>query len=277
MANNTVNRQVYESLVTLDAKSQIQPRLATSWKTVGDNIWEFKLRDGVKFHNGEKFDAQSVKTTFDRMLAHPEFLQAGFWKGLDKVEVVDATTARFYTKAPWGGILGYLATADILPTQATKDLGTGPIDKPIGTGPYKFSSWTKGADIVLEANPDYWQGSPKIQKAILRFIGDQAARLAAAASGAADIVPSLPFEQIDRVKSSPNITLFQEPSLRHSMYQINFTRPPFKDPRVREAAVRAIDGDTILKTVLAGQAFKLLGVLSPLAQDAKSPLDESVV
>src|SRR3989475_9108592 len=159
----TTNDQVehmYDRLVDRDPKTyKPAPMLATGWKVVNDTTWEFALRQGVKFHNGEPFNAASVKATMDYIkdpANKTHYLPR--WALVKEVQAVNDYTVRFITDKPWPGLIDRIAATDFLPMppKALKEQGAQPLlPKPIGTGPFKFVQWARDEKLVSKKNPDY--------------------------------------------------------------------------------------------------------------------------
>src|SRR6266540_4058870 len=166
----TTNDQVehmYDRLVDRDPKTyKPAPMLATGWKVVNDTTWEFALRQGVKFHNGEPFNAASVKATMEYIkdpANKTHYLPR--WAQVKEVQIVNDYTVRFITEKPWPGLIDRIASTDFLPMppKALKEQGVQALAaKPSGTGPFKFVQWVRDEKLVLEKNPDYWQGAPDL-------------------------------------------------------------------------------------------------------------------
>src|SRR4029434_7469964 len=146
---NNMLEHIYDRLLDRDAKTfKPKPMLAESWRIVNDTTWEFKLRRGVKFHNGEPFTAQSVKATIDYALdpaTKSHYAAAAYWGLVKEVQVVDDFTVRFVTMQPWPNLVDSAATNSlIMPAKALKDLGPQKLaEKPIGTGPFRFVEWKR--------------------------------------------------------------------------------------------------------------------------------------
>src|SRR3989442_6206153 len=162
---NNMLEHIYDRLLDRDPKTfKPKPMLAESWRIVNDTTWEFKLRKGVKFHNGELFTAPSVKATIGYALdpaTKTHFTAAAYWGLVREVQVVDDHTVRFLTKQPWPNLIdsASLTNGLIMPAKALRELGPAKLgEKPIGTGPFKFVEWKRDERLVLEKNPDYWQG-----------------------------------------------------------------------------------------------------------------------
>src|SRR2546428_806775 len=171
---------VYDTLVRFKEESfTLEPGLATSWTISGDGLqYTFKLRQGVKFNDGSPFNAEAVKFTYDRLLdpKHPyastgPFPFAGFYYGAVKqVTALDPSTVRFTLKQPFSPLLNNLTlnTGRIVSPAGVKKWGKEFASHPTGTGPFKFVSWEKNVRIVLEANPDFWDGRPRLDRPIFR-------------------------------------------------------------------------------------------------------------
>ena len=275
---SNVGRQIFDTLVERDINLKIVPVLAAELpKLVAPTTWEVKIRKGVKFHNGEDFNADSVKFSLERLAQGQGKLRgATFFAPIDRVEVVDPYTVRVHTKKPWPTFTTVMAFVQggMYPPKAYAEKDTGFITKnPIGTGPYKFVRWSKDEEIVLEANTNYWRGAPKIKTAVFRPIPDDAVRVAALQNGEIDVAVNIPPHLATIIDKHPKIFLSSAPSIRtiqlmlytHQMdAQHKPTGPyngPTADKRVRHALAYAIDVDEIIKTVLDGKGVRVATML----------------
>lgn len=254
---------MFDPLVTRDDNNNIVPALATSWKIINDTTWEFKLREGVKFHNGESFNAQSVKNTF-KILLDPEqrLVQGTFWSGIKDVEIVDDFTVRIITNEPMS-ILTYLTLGAMVPL--SYDVRTFGIN-PIGTGPFKFVEWVRGDHLIVEANLDYWGGPPKVEKVIWYPITEEATRVAVAMTGEVDIVSMIPTNMASIVEKVPNVDLMTELSIMTPCLALGgFGRAPIggHDGKVLRAIDYAIDREKIVEVVYQGYAEPAKSNFSP--------------
>src|SRR5438046_4316695 len=248
--------------------------LATEWKIVNDTTWEFKLRRGVKFHNGEPVTAASVKATIDYALdpaSKSHFATAACWGLVKAVQVLDASTVRFVTKQPWPNLVdsASLTNSLIMPAKALKELGPAKLaDKPIGTGPFKFVEWKRDERLVLERNPDYWAGPADASRVTFRFIPEFSARMAALLSGEIDIMKDVPPHAIEAVDRSGRAKVRSTVSSRiNYLALVNLKPGPMQDVRVRRAMNHAVNVDELITQVLRGHATKMCGPTAPANVD----------
>ena len=186
---------VYETLLVRDDEMKLMPLLATSWKLVNDKTWEFALRKGVKFQNGEDFNAAAVKFSLERIADGKNKLKQTTLVGIiDRVEIIDDYTVRVITAKPYPYLDAQFANIGaILPPKYTQEKGPSHIARnPVGTGPYKFVRWVKDDQLTLEANDRYWGGAPKIKKVIFRPIPEATTRVAGLQTQEADIIVNIP-------------------------------------------------------------------------------------
>ncbi len=272
-----ITEHIFERLVERDQSLKLQPVLAAELpKLVSPQVWEIKLRKGVKFHNGEDFNAESVKFSLERA-KQPALRGASNFKPIERVEIVDPYTVRVHTSKPWPIFVASLnhSQAPMYPPKAYAGKESGYISKnPIGTGPYKFVSWAKDEEIVLEANPSYWRGAPRIKTVVFKPIPDDAVRVAALQNGEVDVAVNIPPHLANIIANHPKIFLTTAPSIRtiqlmfytHEYDAKNKLVGPYKGPtadkRVRQAIAYAINADEIIKGVLDGRA-KAVALMLP--------------
>lgn len=244
---------LYTGLLRWNAEMKIEPDLAVSYEQPNDVTYIFKLRDGVKFHNGQAFSAEDVKHTFDRILAPDSTsrLKANY-AGVESVTVVDPLTVQFVLKKPDAAFLNYLATN---PDGVVVPKGVEGLDtNPIGTGPFSFVSYEPNQQFTLKANPDYYEaGLPKVETVIFKFYKDQATITSALRSKAIDMTwlkdPRV-AAQISR--SSPDLVSAPGQTSRTFPVWMNLKAAPLNDVRIRRALSLATDREAALQTVLGG-------------------------
>jgi peptide/nickel transport system substrate-binding protein len=277
---SVVGRHMFEGLVERDASLKIVPALATELpKLIAPTTWEIKLRKGVKFHNGEEFNAESAKYSIERV-KDPKMRASSNYRPIDRVEIVDPYTIRVHTSKPWPVFVTMMATpqAAMYPPKAYAGKETADISRqPIGTGPYKFVRWAKDEEIVLEANTAYWRGAPSIKTVVFKPIPDDAVRVAALQNGEVDVAVNIPPHLANPIANHPKLFLSTAPSIRtiQLMFQTHefdakthkATGPykgPTADKRVRQAIQYALDTDDIIKNVLDGKAVRMATMLTPM-------------
>jgi peptide/nickel transport system substrate-binding protein len=272
---NNMLEHIYDRLLDRDPKTlKPKPMLATGWKLVNDTTWEFTLRKGVKFHNGEPFDAQSIKATFEYMLDpanKSHYATPAYWKPLKEVQVVDPYTVRLVTDKPYPSVIDHASLTDllVLPAKALKELGPQKLaEKPIGTGPFKFVEWRRDDRLVVERNPDYWAGPADVSRVTFRFIPEFSARMAALLSGEIDIMKDVPPHAVDTVERSGRAKIRSTVSSRiNYLALVNLKPGPMQDVRVRRAMNHAVNVDELITQVLRGNATKMCGPLAPANVD----------
>jgi len=247
--------------------------LAESWKESPDGkTYEFKLRGGLKFHNGDSLTTEDVKFSFERYKgAGAKALQ----ERVQQVEIVDALTVRFHLKEPWPDFLTFYGTSAtaagiIVPKKYLTQVGDDAFKKhPIGVGPYKFVSHKPGVEVVLEANPGYWRKVPSIKRLVMKSVPDGTTRAAMMKSGEADIGVALDGEDAATVKRDPRLQLVAS---RHaSIYWIEFAdqldpKSPWHDKRMRMAVNHALDRKAISEAACLGLCPPA-GVIVPRVMD----------
>ena len=247
----------YDTLVHRDAALTLKPGLAQSWRPVDPTSWEFRLRKGVKFHDGEPFNADAVKFSFDRMLdPKTRWPGAGSLQLIKAVTVVDEGTVRFTTSQPWPDMprfLGYYGM--VVPPGYLKQNGEDALARhPVGTGPYRFVRWVKDDRVEVEANPDYWGGRPRISRVVFRVIPTDAPRVAELLAGSAQLANLLPPELFRALETSSKTKLVVGKSLSVFFVIYNLVNiakdKPLADPRVRQALNHAINRRAILASVM---------------------------
>jgi peptide/nickel transport system substrate-binding protein len=266
--NELVDALIFDSLTTRDPEGKLVPALAESWKRVDDTTWEFKLRSGVKFHNGDPLTSDDVKFTYEQLVLLPDAKSPHqtFLQTIKEVKVTDPTTFQIITKQP--DVLLPSRVFDlygsVVPMKYYQQVGDAKFGTaPIGTGPFKFVEWVKDSQITLAANEDYWGTKTPFKKLVLRFITDDAARMAALLAGEVDIASNVPPTRVDEVNANPKLEVRAGPSSRFYFLVMDTTKKPFDDVRVRRAVNLALDRDALVKGVSRGYGTPLGSVFIP--------------
>ncbi len=257
-----IGANVWDTLVYRDPNTnEYKGNLAKSWKQVDDKTIEFELREGVKFHNGEEFDADSVVYTLN-FVADPKnkvTTQANVsW--IDKATKLGKYKVRVATKQIFPAAIEYLAGPVVIhPAKYYAAVGPkGQNSKPVGSGPYRVASYVPGKSITLEKNPDYFRDSPKgaakIGKVEIRFIPDRQTQMAEMLSGNGDLIMYVPKDQADQAAKVPDLQVVSGETMRIAFMQLNTLdntpTPALKDVRVRKAIIHAIDRESIVKNIV---------------------------
>lgn len=261
----TINWHIFDSLLYLSRDLKIEPGLAESYERKDDLTWVFKLRKGVTFHNGEPLDAEAVKFSLERVLNEQQKSpQRGNISAISTVTAIDPYTVEIKTKEPYNLLPHRLFYLSIVPPKYLQEVGDqGFAEKPVGTGPYKFVEWVKGDKIVLEANPNYFKGAPKIGKVTFRVIPEVATQIAELQSGGVDIIRMVPPDMLAQLEGNPQLAVTSTPLLRVYYLAFDTRKKPFDDVRVRQAMNYAVDIDTIVKKVLGGKAVRTPAGVNP--------------
>jgi len=248
---------MFDTLVTRDADNKLAPGLATEWKAVNDTTWQFKLRQGVKFHNGEPFNAEAVKFSIDRLNNAATKSPIVELKTVKEVVVVDEYTVNLVTSAPDPIIPNKMVLfgGAMVPPKYIQEKGDDFFAKnPVGTGPFKFVSWKKDHEVVMEANTEYWAGAPKVNKLTFRTIPNFADMVAAVKTGEVDIAANLTADVASQLNGS-EVNVVSAPWIRTFYFVIDTTKDsPLAKKEVRQALNYALDVNTVIDTVLGGHA-----------------------
>jgi peptide/nickel transport system substrate-binding protein len=259
---------LYDNLVMRNQKTlKIEPHLAESWKILDDNTWEFKLRKGITFDNGERFNAECVKFSVERAL-DPKCPQRPTISWVKEVRVIDDSTVHIISSKPYPVALERLANFQMLPAKWVKEKGNEYVATHAnGTGPYRLKEWKRGVNLVLEAKENYWKGAPAIQTIVFRPIKEIATQISELLTGGVDIIRDIPPDQIPLIENSKIARISKAPTLR-VVYLVfdadgRAGKSPVQNLKVRQAINYAIDVDTIIKTIMSGNANRTAAVLNP--------------
>jgi peptide/nickel transport system substrate-binding protein len=267
---------LHDALVKPMPGNPMAPSLAESWSESPDKLaYEFKLRKGVKFHNGDPFTAEDVKFSFERAKG------AQIKQKVKEVVIVDPYTVRFVLHEPWPDFMTYYGTfasaaAWITPKNYFEKVGPDGFKKhPIGLGPYKFVSMKPGIELVMEANEDYWRKVPSVKRIIFQSVPEATTRLASLKRGEVDVAYLLEGRLGESIKDDPNLKLvFSGGVATNFLDFLDMWDPksPWHDPRVRKAASLAIDRKSLSEADTLG-ASKPNGNVVPRSFEFALPID----
>lgn len=273
--NNALSYHIFDRLINQGPNQELNPGLATSWEPIDDTTWEFKLREGVAFHNGEPFTAEDVRCTIERVPNVPNSPASFgiYTQQITEVEVVDDHTVRLHTAEPYPLMASDLSTVAVIDC-AQKDAATEAFNSgeaAVGTGPYRFVEWVPGDRVVLEPNADYWGDAPRWERVTFKPITSGPARVSALLAGDVDVIAEVPTTDIERLRGNPDVNLSSGISNRVIYLHLDSDRDespfvktkdgrpltpnPLKDRRVREALSKAINREAIVDRIMTGEAI----------------------
>jgi peptide/nickel transport system substrate-binding protein len=266
---NTFNvvHHICEALIYQADDGTPAPGLAVSWENLDDTTWRLKLREGVRFHNGETFDATAVVFSW-QYSQQPEILQKWGYSSIDNIEIEDEYTVLITTKSPDPLFTARLMDMGfIVPPKYLEEHGQEYFaEHPVGTGPYKFVEWVKGDHVTLEANTDYWMPSvPKIERLVFVPIPEVSSRVAALEAGQIDLAYRVESQYVPDLLFDPDINVLRFVVPR--VYYLGFNTvnlgkgTPIEDERVRQALAYALDVQTIIDRVMEGNATRVNGLV----------------
>lgn len=261
---------IFDNLIMHGSKMELQPMLATSWKSSQDaTVWTLSLRKGVKFHDGTLFNADAVVFNFNRIL-DPKMrgYDFVFFNSLIKsVEAVDENTVTFTLKIPYAPFPAALTLPDaaMVSPAGVKKYGTDFKDHPVGSGPYKFKSWKREQELLVERNEDYWGGMPKVENVRVVLIRERGTMYAALKSGEIDVLPDPPGEFLKQLSADPSINVDQGgPKTFVEYIGFNCEKSPFNEKQVRLAVSHAINMKALVKEVIMEYGSQICQPISPI-------------
>ncbi|MFZ4411015.1 MAG: ABC transporter substrate-binding protein [Paracraurococcus sp.] len=275
--NTAVAHMIFDSLTTTDGHARLTPDLAESWKPLDETTWEFRLRRGVRFHNGSEFTAEDVAFTFARVPNVPNSPSsyAIYTRPIREVQIVDSHTLRLKTAVPYPLMPTDLASVMILDREThanatTEGFNAGPMA--VGTGPYRMVSHRNGDRIEFERNEAYWGPAPAWSRVNYRMITNDAARTAALLAGDVDVIDQVPTSDLAKLRGDQRVALSEITGLRLIYLAFDHARAesspfladndgkplpqnPLRDLRVRRALSLALDRNAIVERVMEGAAI----------------------
>lgn len=261
--SNTARDIVYEGLMVYNPEMEIVSELAERYEVTEDGLeYTFYLREGVKFHDGTDFDAESVKLNYERIKDEGNALRRrNDLAYVDTIEVVDEHTVKLHLSEPFAPMLSRVAGLKIMSPKLLEAGKDEILKNPVGTGAYVFEKWTPGEGYVAKKNEDYWREGPAVETLTMKAVPENGARIAMLQTGEADFIYPLPTEQINAIKDDGNIEILEGPSTIARFTFINMTKDHFKDKRVRQAMNYAIDKEAYAQIVKSGYAVPLTSIV----------------
>jgi len=256
----TINFQMFNALTKTTPDGEVIGDLAESFEAIDDYTWQFKLKQGVRFHNGEPFNAETVKFSVERML-NPEknFGLAADFAFIKEVQIVDEYTVNIVTHEPSNGVPLRLIYLVMTPPQYIAEVGDEEFaKKPVGTGPFKFREYVKDDHVTLVRNDDYFGGPSKIKELVFRPIPEEASRIAALEAGEVDLITGLSVTQAKRLAENPDYVVENFPTTRVVYIGFNMRSDTIvQSKEFRQALNYAVDVDSIIENVLEGNGKRI--------------------
>ncbi len=240
---------VQDRLMEFDENMKIVPRLATNWKFIDEKTLEIDLRKGIKYHNGESFNADVVKAVIERVAKNTKLAHNAFWAPVD-VEIVNDSQVRIHANPPFGPLLSLLAITSMPPKSF--------IDNPdqfkaadIGCGPFRFVDY-KNNQVTLEANEAYWDGAPGLKTIVFDYIEDANARVNALLAGDVDLITRCSAQQLAAIKGNDKFTVVENSPAISVVLIYQHNSPIIANKKIRQAMMYAVDRKTILEKIMEG-------------------------
>jgi peptide/nickel transport system substrate-binding protein len=254
-----VSFNLFDNLVSRHPDGRLAPALATDWKLQGQTTWVFKLRQGVKWHNGDPFTSADVKFSLERTWDPKQNTRVNtVFTTIDRIEAPDAASVLIHTKKPDPNLPARLAFygGQIVPKKYVESVGNDNFNaKPVGTGPVRFVSWIKDDKVVMDANATYWGGAPDFDRFIVRAIPETAPRIAALLKGEVDIITQLPPDHGERVAGNPSTRVAGALYAGLYVLAVNSKVPPLDNPLIKQALSLAVDREVIVKELWRGRGI----------------------
>ncbi|WZX99783.1 glutathione ABC transporter substrate-binding protein [Bacillus sp. FSL W7-1360] len=271
-----VQDQIYETLVTLNREMELEPVLAKSWE-VNENKLTFQLREGVKFHDGEPFNAEAVKKNIERIMDEQiSSLRAFLFEEIKEINVIDNYEIEFVTEEPFAPLIYSFAHSGgsmISPAMIDADYeamknGEQPFvtvnKNPVGTGYFKYESGVPGTSaIVLKRNEDYWGEKAKLDSVTFKTVSEGGTRIAEVFTGDSHVAEPVDISNVSQLEANSDADLLITDGISASNYGFHVEKEPFDNPDVRRAIAMAIDNEAILENIMDGYGQIASGPIPP--------------
>ncbi len=283
-ANNNIAWHVFDALTRVDENARLVPGLAESWRAVDATTWEFKLRKGIRFHDGAELTAEDVVFSLERpaTIANSPGSFVPFTRQLVQVRAPDRYTVVLKTERPYAMVPYDVNSIFIVSRRAARRAGTEEFNSgraAVGTGPYRLARFARGDRVELVRHDAHWEGRPAWDKVIFRMVPNNAARTAALLAGDVDLIEQIPPADVVKLRANGAVHLAQKVSWRTIFFHLEqgldrvpsitgadgrpLDRNPLKDVRVRRAISKAINRQAIAERVMEGLALPAGNLVSP--------------
>lgn len=273
--SGNVQINLFETLTKTDENFELQPHLAESWEDVEEDVWEFTLREGITFSDGEEFNAEAVEANLERLLdpdvASP---RVGLFEIIEEIEVVDDYTIRLHTEMPFSALPAHLSTypsSMVSPALIEDDYANMEDDgqpgdvvneDPVGTGMFTLNEWDPGNEVVLDAKDDYWNERVNVDSVTFKVVSEDLTRVGELETGASHIIDPLTPSDMSRVEATDGTEIFQTEAASITYLGFNNEVEPLDDPLVRRAIDLALSKEDMLEGVLEGHGTPAVGPLN---------------
>ena len=265
MASGGVMRAIYDNLLEIKPDLTLEPRLAESWRQLNDLEYEFVLRKGVAFQNGEPFTADDVKFTFERAMGPAGNMVRSLVEDMESVTAVDDHKVVVKLKKPNATFLMSLGHtfALMLNRKAVESAGDDYGMNPVGTGPFRLEQWEKGSKVTLTRFDDFWGDKPAYRTLIFRAVTEPSSRTIELETAAVDISYYIAPNDIKRIEENPQLQLFRTGDTSVTYMGLNCAKPPFDDVRARKAIAHALDVTVVHNAAWRGVGSVPAGAMPP--------------
>lgn len=274
--SSDVQENIYETLTYFDEDMNIQPLLAESFEAIEDDIWEFKLKENITFHDGSDFNAEVVKANIERVIDEKVASPRAFlYEMVTDIEVIDEYTVQIKTEYPFAPLPAHLAHSGggmvaisvIEDDYAAMEEGHEPSsvinENPIGTGYFTFDEWKPGESLRLVRNDDYWGENAHLDSVLYKFISEDLTRVAELETGDSHISDPLSPSDVERIEQLDHAYINAQPSASLSYVGFNMQKEPYDDVKVRQAISMAIDKTQVLNGIYEGHGVEAIGPIAP--------------
>ena len=264
-----VIRQIYDGLVTRGPDMKVVPQLATSWDQVSPTKWVFHLRHDVTWQDGTPFTADDVVFSINRIVKPGQINgvtspRKSLLGSVTGAVALDKYTVQINLATPWPPLISFLPFQEMVCKQYVEKHGDAYLAQhPMGTGPFKLVEWDKGSQIVMQRYDKYYGGPAKFAQLIFKVMPETATRIAALRAGQVDIITDVPPDLVSGIQADSSCHIATCRGTRSYFLELNITKPPFNDVRVRQAMNYGIDFKTLIDTMLGGFAERIPTLLSP--------------
>ncbi|MBN8203378.1 MULTISPECIES: glutathione ABC transporter substrate-binding protein [Bacillaceae] len=266
--SNSVQTAMLEGLLGSDEEGQIIPQLAEEYSVSDDALeYTFKLRQGVTFHDGEPFNAEAVKTSFERIMKDESLrLNSRGFNLITSIDVIDEYQIKVTLKEPYAGMLTRFVSAKILSPKLINDSSSDIGKTPVGTGPFKFVEWVQGDHLTVERFDDYWNKADRVKKITYKPVPENGSRVAMLKTGEAHVIYPAPVQNLKELESNSDVEIHKIPSTIARYVSINTMKEPYDDVRIRQAINYAVNKEAFISVVNSGYGLPLDSIIPSKTQ-----------